>query len=425
MVRLEDLPFEVFCHICNMCLALSGSPSPITALSLVNKRWRRACSSDAVWDYIARHFYPAYPLLPISEGLSPVPTNPPTPAVSTPTRRLSNSSFTGGMLPPSLAAPQQPATTHNNATLGVCGLRNRRPTQHELSHQIRRLESFKQDLDTKHLVDTQQGYILHSLLCVAVLFLFVYLVMLTLALEDLHSTVDETFTFLWATYGLVFVSIITNIVMTAHFEPQPILMRVYSHRKLIGQTALAIFGCLFSIFIPTYVTQMNLRKPLAERTPWIAVVAPILCTLGVWQVQVIVSVRAPLGRWLRRPQLSMNALYHAVAHLTPSLFAATVLSFAQFLTSGTKWFLWISALPLLIAVATLAVVFCVDYFMRKRVVDGAICVCLCLIGAFTGLAATFPLRGFSLVPLDIAMFGFTAVYIAELKRKFSEANAEE
>jgi hypothetical protein len=230
-------------------------------------------------------------------------------------------------------------------------------------------------------------------------------------------TVENGFNFLWATFVLVLASIIANIVMKAHFEPQPLFQRIHRHAELITASAGVVAAALMAGGAPLFLLQRFCLATAEERAqinPWL-VPLPAVVAMLVWQVSVVVQFRRSLRRWWAGAiRLNVRRTYEAAANSTPLYLGISMVSAVVYWETQATAALVAGSLIPLVACAVLGTLFLVDFLSGAKGMDGLASASLYLAMATPIMVMAGVLRGLTMVPVAVAAGLFFAGHAQSL-----------
>lgn len=163
---IHRLPLELMVLIFRYCLAMSNRIDALVPLELVCHAWYRVASEDAVWDYVARRYFVAFPLVAGLCGSSPTEATP---------KRIASPAATNNESFGSLPLAFRPHGDGMRRRAILKPLPNGRPTKLSVSEGIRAVTSHNRFADLKRRVEEARRYLLHFLLSVALLCTFGFL----------------------------------------------------------------------------------------------------------------------------------------------------------------------------------------------------------------------------------------------------------
>lgn len=395
------LPRELFVQVVIQLLEMEQALHPIATVSRVCRRFFELVQDDFVWSHVARNYFVAYPLL--RSFMSPVGPRPSTPVT------------------PVAAVPPLPdGGVVYRGRVGSSDAR-RLPTMRSVLKGRREVAQYLSQREHMQRVAERRRYVLHVFLSFTLLCVFLSLTCFTFALEGVGPadtfSLSNGFNFMWASFVLVYATIVTNIVMQAHFDPHPIFVRIHRHFGLIAQSVAMLAGMLVTVALPLGMVQHNTvgagRWTTAE-----CVLPPCIGALA-WQLRIIAWFRTDIARWWRQGgRLGFSSLYHAAANSTPLYLAVTLGSVAAYIETGAYGFVALAAVLPFVSLVTLAVIFSVDFATRGNAMDGLASVCLFGSSACPLLFIVGIQRGYTLFPVAMAALLFFAAHLAELRKLF-------
>lgn len=417
---------------------------PLTILSRVCRKWNHLCAEPFLWDQMAKRFFVCFPLIQqLAEhgarthdyyhgrSLSDISDRSVTPQPKQLPRGVGE-----------LIKRATPSTNSANpfaVSTPLLRFRPRFPTTQatKKSYLRRAAELNEHDQQRKHqiVVLRRHGPVLHVIVSGALFCFSLSGFIAVLALEGIEPrntlNAENCFFFLWLTYLLVFAAITANVVMKAHFEPQPLVSRVRRHLNLIMLSVAVLFMTVLCIALPLYMVQQNVYALIeaqvtqdSSKTPtrgdWLRAASPIIAGLSLWFLEVLYSVRASLRQWFRQPEFSLTVLYDAGANCTPLFFIVALFAAVEAtVTPQSKLHLAIGSAPLFVTFLTLSIVFATEYTVHQRTTDLLSGLCLGMATLFPVAVVALPLRGWTGLPIVLATSGFYLTHLSEIRRRFS------
>lgn len=375
----NDVLLIVFCLLLELA---EDQRLVVRALTLVCRRWHRLLQQPHFWEHYVKLCLPSYPLI----------------------HRLAMN------VPPKLpiaASLARPGVIY--------------PSRESVATAFQNLVSYRSNKEYIKYLRQKRTLVLHVFVSFALTSAFGFFVAAMCTAEAFSPVgfcnTTVTFSFLWATYAIVFVGVVTNLLMTVHFEPLPLVSRIRRHFYLVAVSVVFLITALWTFALPTCLIQLNVSREADERFSWFYCAIPLMVTTVGWQIQVIILTRREILQWLRRPHCSLAWFFHFQAHCMPLLLLIAVYCVTQYVESQAYLFLFIANFPLLIALPSLAIIFLVDFILNLRLAEGITALCLCAASWFPICLVTMPVRGLSLVPLVLALGGLTVSRVADTLHK--------
>lgn len=357
----------------------------VSMLELVCRRWHTLCGDPLLWGHIARQTFVAYSLIIRLEHTAQLTAY----GHDRPTL----------LLPPN-AARDVPLPLPNRDTV---------------RYAMGVVQKHSRQLFYYQYVQRRRSFVMHF-------FLSSTLLCLSLAIGSAMCTAEKwmagtflcsantCFTLLWMCYVCITGLIVSNVVMQAHFVPQPLLLRLQRKRALIGVSALLMMLGIVDVMIPTALIQANMSRETPFSWQWCG--TSVMLTFAGWQCYTFISIMPAAKEQLRLQRAQLNVregiqfLAVNVPNAFPLLFAVAVFCVLQYVQNGDPFYLLLGGVPVVVSLVVLGLVFLLDFATFRRVVD--LCVALSLF-----LAALFPpslffwdFRGLSLLPLATSIFVF-------------------
>jgi hypothetical protein len=311
------------------------------------------------------------------------------------------------------------------------------------------------------LVLRRRAFVIHAFVSLALLCFSMALLTAMCAAERLFDTIaicdsETSFHFVWLTYLSIVGAVLANIVMETHFEPQPLIRRLRMHTQLIQLSAALLSMSLLLVGLPTLLVQWNVQSVLhppethrmdsyipslddaAASTastaaivgepylPWVVCILPVLLALVAWQIEVLYAVRRDIVEFLQMPYFNSATMYHGFSYSLPTLFIIALLCLTQFLELGGDPRYWplllVGTLPGGLALFTLTVVFTMDYNLKNQTSDVLAAACCAVANLCPLCIVTMErFRGFTVLPLVAASFGFFFGHFHELRKRLDAA----
>lgn len=394
------VPTDILAYICVKIIEHNNSPWAIGDFALVCRRWYRAARTDIVWDYIIRQYFVAFPLLRAIELPS---------AQSAQLRSIASEGLASrrGTSPVPIFPDPKLESMRRNA-----------PKYEDAITCIHLLAEHRFNVEKKLEVEDHHGFVLNMIVGFALGCLTLFILKAILLGEGFIDTdINHVFVWLWLTYAFVFTAIVGNIVMTAHYEPQPLFSRVSRHLHLIMLSMAALVVSALCVALPTALIQRNWSAPVSERLSWIWCLSPVHVAFVGWQIGVVYSTRQGIRDWMQNLVFGPSELYYLIAYMTPTMFNAAVYSLGQYFTSKSSTDLILGTLPFLLAIGTVMVVFTLDYAARRQSVDGLAALCLFSMMLTPISLLIWEPRGYSFTPMFASALGFFATHVSEFRRK--------
>eukprot|EP01059_Diplonema_ambulator_P019543 TRINITY_DN3297_c0_g1_i1.p1 TRINITY_DN3297_c0_g1~~TRINITY_DN3297_c0_g1_i1.p1 ORF type:complete len:405 (+),score=63.98 TRINITY_DN3297_c0_g1_i1:33-1217(+) len=342
---------------------------------LVSMKWYRAMSSNLVWKEMSRRYFIQLPLLTLSPGVE---------------RRK------GGPGPAFFRSAAREMFMQKRFELIV----------------------HKMDLITQKEVRSQHPYILHALLTMIWFTAVVFVVLLILILEGLCTvTLNQAFNVLHASYAVIIISILFNVIASTHYEPRPLIERMMKHSHLITLTGVSILIIIGFSFI-TQIFQYNVVSPPDQRMSWVTCFAPILSLLLFWQFIAILAARPQLQAWIKKPYIpSLLQIHVIITTLFPLGFAAAFACLSIYIETRNVYFLIFASMPFLFGTMSVTATFLLDYFAHRKLNDAIAAFSMANLSAFPIGFMLFEPRGLHLLPLLLFITSYVVSYINQWVKK--------
>ncbi|KAK7196740.1 F-box-like/F-box domain containing protein [Novymonas esmeraldas] len=363
----------------------------IGVLSRVCRDWHRLCQHPVLWEYVAKRICVVYPLVVRLHGTAPYDAG---------SRELVHRMRLLGAEEQCIVQydPLQPLPA---------------PSRLALCRTMQTVRRYRESQQYYKYVQRRRSVVLHFFLSVT---LFAVALAITTAMcvaegVDVWGlcTTSTVFRLLWLAYLCIVAIIVSNVVMQAHFEPQPLLLRLRRNKLLIAASAVTIILGICDIIIPTLLIQINLAR--TERFSWLWCGITVILSFCLWQLYALVYIMPAARQQLRHQMTNVNVregFQFVVLNIPngfPCLFAAASFCALQYVQYGYRIYILLGGVPAVVSLGVLALVFLLDFYALHRVKDLAMGTCLFLAMLFPISLLLWEFRGLSLLPLAIAAFG--------------------
>nr|CCC50982.1 conserved hypothetical protein [Trypanosoma vivax Y486] len=382
---IARLPIEILQRIfMDFIESYEKNFSCVGVLSSVNRQWYCACQHTLICKFAAKKIFVAYPLV-----------------------HLLTSTSTG---------PLETCALKNRWHADQTSWRSSAQSFQALCEAMKEVKLYETQRSFCEYVKRRRAFVLHAiisfaLLCFSTSLFIVVCLAEGIQFRELYRSTN-VFILLWATYAAFFASVISNVVMVAHFEPVPLLTRLRKNKLLIQGSCLAVAIVSFSVVLPTILFQVNLSR--RERFDWLWCGAAPISVLMLWQLYVLFSAidlqaLKPLLRARRvdwRPRIVLTNLALSIPYTFPLWCATTIFTALRYVDHRDHIYIVISALPPLVAFSVLSVAFFIDFIVLLRIKHLITSVAL-LFAALSPLSLMLmEFRGLCLLPLTVASFIF-------------------
>ncbi|KAG5505820.1 hypothetical protein JKF63_05156 [Porcisia hertigi] len=363
----------------------------IAVFSCVCQDWYRLCQHPVLWEYVAKRICVVYPLVARLNGRAPYDAE---------CQKIVNRIRHLGAKEQCIVQydPLQPLPAPSRAVL------------RKTMEKVRR---YRESQQYYNYVQRQRNVVLHIFLSLT---LFSVALAITIAMcvsEGFEvgglCTTTTVFRLLWMTYLCIVAIIVSNVVMQAHFEPLPLLLRLRRNKLLIVASAVTITLGICDIIIPTLLIQINLGRE--ERFSWLWCGITVILSFCIWQLYTLIYIMPAARQHLQCQMTNVNVregFQFVVLNIPngfPFLFAAASFCTLQYVQYGYRIYLLLGGVPVIVSLAVLVLVFLLDFYSLRRFQDLVMGTCLFLAMLFPASLLVWEFRGLSLLPLAAAAFG--------------------
>lgn len=397
---VSSLPTEVMHRIFREVIAADPRDFYwMATLSLVSRRWNALCQSPVLWAFVVRRSFVVYPLIqrldnaaPLdeaSQGVMDVMHK-----LGTWAERESAAAATGG--DPDPVSPLLP------------------PGRETVREAIGALRHYRARRQHYEYVQRRRSLVLHLFLSAMLLCLSVAITAAMCAAERVPvpyvCTKEMSFASLWLCYMCIVAMIVSNVVMQAHFEPQPLLLRLQRNRLLICASAAVVVLGIVDVMVPTVLIQVNLSRD--QRFSWLWCGTTVILSFCAWQCYALACIMPDARAHLRYQLTSLNVkegiqfVVMNVPNAFPLLFAAAAFCALQYVQGGSRLYVFLGGVPIVVSLGVLALVFLMDYLALQRTKDLSVALCLFTAMFFPLSLLWWDFRGWCLLPLAGSVLGF-------------------
>ncbi|CAG9573613.1 conserved hypothetical protein [Leishmania major strain Friedlin] len=389
---VERLPRELLLNVFIDVIRNDGdSFGWIGVLSSVCRSWYQLCQHPVLWEYVAKRICVVYPLVVRLHGAAPYD------AVS---QEIVNRMRLLESEEQCIVQydPLEPLPAPSRAAL------------HKTMEKVRR---YRESQQYYKYVQRRRRVVLHFFLSVT---LFSVALAITTAMcvsegLDTGGLCNTTIVFglLWMAYLCIVAIIVSNVVMQAHFEPLPLLLRLRRNKLLIFASAVTILLGICDIIIPTLLIQINLGRK--ERFSWLWCGITVILSFCLWQLYALMHIIPAARQQLRYQMTHVNVregfrfVVLNIPNGFPFLFAAASFCALQYVQYGYRIYLLLGGVPVIVSLGVLALVFLLDFYSLHRFKDLAMGICFFLAMLFPISLLVWEFRGLCLLPLAAAAFG--------------------
>ncbi|CAJ1042822.1 putative F-box-like/F-box domain containing protein [Leishmania shawi] len=363
----------------------------IVVLSSVCRSWCRLCQHPVLWEYVAKHICVVYPLVVRLHGMAPYGVE--SQAVVNRLRFLEAEEQCAVQYGPLHPLPA--------------------PSRAALRKTMEKVRRYRESQQYYKYVQRRRRVVLHFFLSIT--FFSVALAITTAMCVsegfDMGGLCTTTIVFgmLWMAYLCIIAIIVSNVVMQAHFEPLPLLLRLRRNKLLIAASAVTIMLGICDVVIPTLLIQINLSRK--ERFSWIWCGITVILSFCLWQLYTLVCIMPAARQQLRYQMTNVNVregfqfMVLNIPNGFPFLFAAASFCTLQYVQYGYRIYILLGGVPVIVSLGVLTLVFLLDFYSLHRFSDLAMgtCLFLAMLSPISLLVGEF--RGLSLLPLAVAAFG--------------------
>ncbi|KAG5479506.1 hypothetical protein LSCM1_04772 [Leishmania martiniquensis] len=363
----------------------------IGVLSCVCRSWYQLCQHPVLWEYVAKRICIVYPL--VVRLNSTAAYNGASQEIVNRMRLLEAEELC--ILQRGTLEPLPP------------------PSRTALRKTMEKVRRYRESQQYYKYVQRRRHFVLHFFLSIT---LFSVALAITTAMcvsegVDLGGVCTTTIVFglLWMAYLSIVAIIVSNVVMQAHFEPLPLLMRLRRNKLLIAASAVTIMLGICDVIIPTLLIQINLARK--ERFSWLWCGITVILSFCLWQLYTLIYIMPAARQQLRYQMASVNVragFQFVVLNIPngfPFLFAAASFCTLQYVQYGYRIYILLGGVPVIVSLGVLALVFLLDFYALHRFKDLTMGTCLFLAMLFPVSLLVVEFRGLTLLPLVVAAFG--------------------
>ncbi|CAD2221088.1 hypothetical protein AGDE_10570 [Angomonas deanei] len=413
--HIERLPREVLLKIFMLVIQNDDNDFRwIGVFSSVCRHWYSICNHPTLWDFAAKRMFVIYPFV---MRLRTAPWDP------------ASQEFIDRMR--SLGAVGEDDDVYCDPMKPMPS-----PSRYTLTRAVEKVKRYRARNKYYRYVQRRRSLVLHIFLSITLLFLSTAILTALLATEGYKSkwiNRNSVFYQLYVCYTSIASIIISNVVMQAHFEPQPLLLRLKKNRMLIIVTAVSILLGVCDIIVPTILLQINLNRE--RRFSWMWCGVTVILSFVLWQVYVLMCLIPEAKQQIRQQKVSFSpskGIQFVILNIPngfPLLFAISSICGLNYMEYQSRFFILISCFPAAVTLGVLSLVCFLDYSAVGRSKDLVIGVCLSTAMLFPISLMLYNFRGLSLLPLALSSFLFLAAHFWFALRKawgdFRAAQAKE
>lgn len=169
--------------------------------------------------------------------------------------------------------------------------------------------------------------------------------------------------------------IITNVIMQAHFEPQPLVQRWRRNWSLIRASSATMLLGIFDVVVPTVLIEVNLSAPTQQRFSWVWCGMTVIASFCAWQCYALIQILPDVKRQLQYELISVNIervvkfVVINVPNAFPLLYAMAAFCTLQYVQHGHRLYVLIGGVPVVVSLLVLSLVFMLDYCELHRRTD--------------------------------------------------------
>ncbi|GET88434.1 hypothetical protein, conserved [Leishmania tarentolae] len=390
--HVERLPRELLLNVFMDVIRNDGDNFGwIGVLSSVSRSWHQLCQHPVLWEYVAKRICVVYPLVVRLHGAAPYD------AVS---QEIVNRMRLLESKEQCIVQydPLQPLPA---------------PSRAALCKTMEKVRRYRESQQYYKCVQRRRHVVLHSFLS-ATLFSVAFAITTAMCVSEgldiggLCNT-SVVFGFLWIAYLCIVAIIVSNVVMQAHFEPLPLVLRLRRNKLLIVASAVTILLGICDVIIPTLLIQINLGRE--ERFSWLWCGITVILSFCLWQLYTLMYIMPAARQHLRYQMAHVNVregFQFVVLNIPngfPFLFAAASFCALQYVQYGYRIYILLGGVPVIVSLGVLALVFLLDFYSLRRFKDLVIGTCLLLAMLFPISLLIWEFRGLCLLPLAAAAFG--------------------
>lgn len=402
---IQRLPREVLLNIFIDVIRNSDDDFRwIGVFSSVCGQWYDICQHPVLWEYVAKHICVVYPLVVRLHGTAPYDAA---------SQELMNRMRLLGAEEQCVVQydPLQPLPA---------------PSRLALRKTMEKVKRYRESQQYYNYVQSRRSVVLHFFLSVTLLSVSLAITTAMCVSEGYDMmglcTTTTVFSLLWLAYICIVAIIVANVVMQAHFEPQPLLLRLRRNKLLIAASAVTIMLGICDIIIPTLLVQINLARE--QRFSWLWCGTTVILSFCLWQLYTLIYIMPAAKEQLQYQMTNVNVregfqfVMLNIPNGFPFLFAAASFCALQYVQYGYRIYILLGGVPVIVSLGVLTLVFLLDFYSLRRFRDLAIGLCLFLAMLFPMSLLAYEFRGLSLLPLAAASFG---VFCAHAKYVVSTA----
>ncbi|CAJ1988664.1 F-box domain/F-box-like [Leishmania donovani] len=390
--HVERLPRELLLNVFIDVIRNDGDNFGwIGVLSCVCRSWYQLCQHPVLWEYVAKRICVVYPLVVRLHGAAPYDA-------------LSQEIVNRMRL---LESEEQCILQYDPLEPLPA------PSRAALRKTMEKVRRYRESQQYYKYVQRRRRVVLHFFLSVT---LFSVALAITTAMcvsegFDMGGLCNTTIVFglLWMAYLCIVAIIVSNVVMQAHFEPLPLLLRLRRNKLLIFASAVTILLGICDVIIPTLLIQINLGRK--ERFSWLWCGITVILSFCLWQLYTLMYIMPAARQQLRYQMTHVNVregFQFVVLNIPngfPFLFAAASFCALQYVQYGYRIYILLGGVPVIVSLGVLALVFLLDFYSLHRFKDLAMGICFFLAMLFPISLLVWEFRGLCLLPLAAAAFG--------------------
>ncbi|KAG5502520.1 hypothetical protein JIQ42_05401 [Leishmania sp. Namibia] len=390
--HVERLPRELLLDVFIDVIRNDGDNFAwIGVLSCVCRSWCQLCQHTVLWEYVAKRICVVYPLVVRLHSSA---------AYDATSRGMVNRVCL-------LEAEEQRIAQHDSLQPLPA------PSRATLRQTMEKVRRYRESQQYYKYVQRRRHVVLHFFLSITLFSVALAITMAMCVSEgfDLGGFCTTTIVFglLWVAYLCIVAIIVSNVVMQAHFEPLPLLMRLRRNKLLIAASAVTIMLGICDVIIPTLLIQINLARK--ERFSWLWCGITVILSFCLWQLYTLIYIMPAARQQLRYQMANVNVragFQFVVLNIPngfPFLFAAASFCTLQYVQYGYRIYILLGGVPVIVSLGVLALVFLLDFYSLHRFKDLTMGTCLFLAMLFPISLLVWEFRGLSLLPLVAAAFG--------------------
>jgi MFS family permease len=376
----------------------------IGVFSSICRQWYELCQHPVLWVYVAKRICVVYPLVVRLHGTAPYDAA---------SQELVNRMRLLGAEEQCIVQydPLQPLPA---------------PSRLVLRKTMEKVKRYRESQQYYNYVQSRRSVVLHFFLSVTLLSVSLAITTAMCVSEGYDvmglCTTTTVFSLLWLAYTCIVAIIVANVVMQAHFEPQPLVLRLRRNKLLIAASAVTIMLGICDVIIPTLLVQINLARE--HRFSWLWCGTTVILSFCLWQLYTLVYIMPAAREQLHYQMANVNVregfqfVMLNIPNGFPFLFAAASFCALQYVQYGYRIYILLGGVPVIVSLGVLTLVFLLDFYSLRRFKDLAIALCLFLAMLFPMSLLTYEFRGLSLLPLAAASFG---VFFAHARYVVSKA----